>query len=87
MEAITLENVYRIMENFSKLYAIISDEEKKSLITYLIKEIQIYPNGESEQPLKSIEFNFPIYRDGQEVRRLLWEKGNTVEAVCLLTKE
>lgn len=25
-------------------------------------------------PLKSIEFNFPIYRDGQEVRRLLWEK-------------
>ena len=56
----------------------------RSLITYLIKEIQIYPNGESEQLLKSIEFNFPIYRDGQEVRRLLWEKGNTVETVCLL---
>ena len=37
-------------------------------------------------PLKSIEFNFPIYRDGQEVRRLLWEKGNTVETVCLLSK-
>ena len=68
------------------IYDIISDEEKKSLITYLIKEIQIYPNGESEQPLKSIEFNFPIYRDGQEVRRLLWEKGNTVETVVLLSK-
>ena len=67
------------MLNFGKLYDIISDEEKKNLITYLIKEIQIYPNGESEMPLKSIEFNFPIYRDGQEVRRLLWEKGNTVE--------
>ena len=37
-------------------------------------------------PLKSIEFNFPIYRDGQEVRRLLWEKGNTVETVVLLSK-
>jgi len=73
------------MLNFGKLYDIISDEEKKSLITYLIKEIQIYPNGESEQPLKSIEFNFPIYRDGQEVRRLLWEKGNTVETVVLLS--
>ena len=58
-----------------------------SLITYLIKEIQIYPNGESEQPLKSIEFNFPIYRDGQEVRRLLWEKGNTVETVVLLSQQ
>lgn len=42
-----------------------SDEEKKSLITYLIKEIQIYPNGESKMPLKSIEFNFPIYIDGR----------------------
>ena len=86
MEAITLDNIYKLMLNFGKLYDIISDEEKKSLITYLIKEIQIYPNGESEQPLKSIEFNFPIYRDGKEVRRLLWEKGNTVESVVLLSR-
>ena len=48
MEAITLDNIYKLMLNFGKLYDIISDEEKKSLITYLIKEIQIYPNGESE---------------------------------------
>ena len=86
MEAITLDNIYKLMLNFGKLYDIISDEEKKNLITYLIKEIQIYPNGESEMPLKSIEFNFPIYRDGQEVRRLLWERGNTVETVVLLSK-
>ncbi|MCQ4742376.1 AAA family ATPase [Blautia producta] len=85
MEAITLDNVYKIMQNFGKLYAIMSDEEKKSLITYLIKEIQIYPNGESKMPLKSIEFNFPIYIDGREVRKVLWEKGNTVETVVLLS--
>ena len=87
MEAITLENVYKIMKNFGKLYAIMSDEEKKSVISYLIKEIQIYPNGESEMPLKSIEFNFPIYRDGKEVRKVLWERGNTVETVALLSRE
>lgn len=81
MEAITLDNVYKIMQNFGKLYAIISNEEKKSLITYLIKEIQIYPNGESEMPLKSIEFNFPIYVDGRQVRKVLWERGNTVESI------
>ena len=83
MEAITLDNVYKIMQNFGKLYAIMSDEEKKSLITYLIKEIQIYPNGESEMPLKSIEFNFPIYIDGRQVRKVLWERGNTVETQAL----
>ena len=87
MEAITLDNIYKLMLNFGKLYDIISDEEKKNLITYLIKEIQIYPNGESEMPLKSIEFNFPIYRDGQEVRRLLWEKGNTVDIMSLYTND
>ena len=87
MEAITLENVYRIMENFSKLYAIISDEEKKSLVSYLIKEIQIYPNGTSDRILKSIEFNFPIYRDGREIRKLLWENGNTVETVVLMSRK
>ena len=87
MEAITLENVYRIMENFSKLYAIISDEEKKSLVSYLIKEIQIYPNGTSDRILKSIEFNFPIYRDGREIRKLLWENGNTVETVVTLSRK
>lgn len=87
MEAITLDNVYKIMQNFGKLYAIMSDEEKKSLITYLIKEIQIYPNGESEMPLKSIEFNFPIYIDGKEVRKVLWESGNTVECVSVLHRK
>ena len=30
MEAITPDDVYKIMQNFGKLYAIMSDEEKKS---------------------------------------------------------
>lgn len=28
MEAVTLDNIYKIMQNFGKLYDIISDEEK-----------------------------------------------------------
>lgn len=87
IEAITLDNIYKIMQNFGKLYAIISNEEKKSLISYLVKEIQIYRKDESETPLKAIEFNFPIYLDGKEVRELLWEKGNTVETVVLLERK
>ena len=81
-EAISLENLFRIMQNFGELYDIISDEERKAIITYLIKEIQIYPRDEAEQPLKSIEFNFPVYRDGEELKELMWENGNTVEALA-----
>ena len=73
-EAISLENLFRIMQNFGELYDIISDEERKAIITYLIKEIQIYSRDEAEQPLKSIEFNFPVYRDGKELKEVMWER-------------
>ena len=52
----------------------------------MIKEIEIYRNDESEYPLKRIGLNFPVFRDGGEVTELLWDKGNTVETVCLLSK-
>ncbi|WHH61795.1 hypothetical protein [Petroclostridium sp. X23] len=41
MNAITLDNVYKMMINFEKVYDKISDEERKALISSLIKEIQI----------------------------------------------
>ena len=84
--AITLDNVYKLMINFEKVYDKISDEERKALVSALIKEIQIYTRDEAEVPLKSISFNFPVYKDGQEVQELLWDKGNTVETVVLMSK-
>ena len=85
-QAITLENIYKIMVNFYCVYNIINDEEKRNVVTALIKEIEIYRNDESEYPLKRIGLNFPVFKDGGEVTELLWDKGNTVETVCLLSK-
>ena len=83
-QAITLENIYKIMVNFDCVYNIINDEEKRNVVTALIKEIEIYRNDESEYPLKRIGLNFPVFKDGGEVTELLWDKGNTVEVVLLL---
>ena len=47
-QAITLENIYKIMVNFDCVYNIINDEEKRNVVTALIKEIEIYRNDESE---------------------------------------
>ena len=85
-QAITLENIYKIMVNFDCVYNIINDEEKRNVVTALIKEIEIYRNDESEYPLKRIGLNFPVFKDGGEVTELLWDKGNTVETVALLNK-
>lgn len=83
-QAITLENIYKIMVNFDCVYNIINDEEKRNVVTALIKEIEIYRNDESEYPLKRIGLNFPVFKDGGEVTELLWDKGNTVEPCNLL---
>ena len=40
-QAITLENIYKIMVNFDCVYNIINDEEKRNVVTALIKEIEI----------------------------------------------
>lgn len=77
-DAITLENIYTLLANFDKVYDKISDEEKKSLISSLIKEIEIFPCDDSELPLKSILFNFPVYKDGGDVYEFLWDKSTHV---------
>ena len=85
-EFITMENIYKILEHFNELYDIISDEEKKELIATLVKEIQIYPEGESEMPLKSMKFNFPVYKDGKEVREIFLNNNTNVETLVYLGK-
>ena len=86
-EFITMENIYKILEHFNELYDIISDEEKKELIATLVKEIQIYPEGESEMPLKSMKFNFPVYKDGKEVREIFLNNNTNVETVAIFGRK
>lgn len=74
-DAITIENIYTLLANFDLIYDRISDDEKKSLITSLIKEIEIFPREEAELPLKSILFNFPVYKDGEHSCGFTWDKS------------
>ncbi len=85
-QAITLENIYKIMENFDCIYGKITDEEKRTIVLSLIKEIQLFRNDESDTPLKSITFNFPVYLDGGVSCGTLLEKSNTVESVVLMSR-
>ncbi len=87
IETLTMENIYRILQHFSELYDMINDEEKKELISHLVNEIQIYPEGENETPLKSIKFNFPIFQNGKEVRQIFLEKQTNVETLVVLNRK
>lgn len=85
-KALTLENIYKILMHFSELYDIMNDEERKELFAELIQEIQIYPEGESDCPLKSIKFNFPVFQNGKETEEVFLNKPLNVETVVLMQK-
>lgn len=84
-KALTLENIYKILMHFSELYDIMNDEERKELLVELIQEIQIYPEGESDCPLKSIKFNFPVFQNGKETEEAFLNKPLNVETLVVLS--
>lgn len=73
--------------NKSRLEREIDNLPIDTVVTALIKEIELYRNDESECPLKRIGLNFPVFKDGKEVSELLWDKGNTVETVAVLSRK
>ena len=85
MQAITLDNVYKILKNFNKVFDKLTDDEKRTVISSFIKEIQVFEKDTVPQNLKSIVFNFPIFVDGEEVNKVLWENKDTVETVVQLS--
>lgn len=87
-DVMTMENIYRLLLSFSQIYDKMDDIEKKNLLSYLIKRIDIYANDEgTTQVLKSIEFNFPIYKDGTFVRKILLDERVNVETLVLLCRK
>lgn len=80
------DNIYKTLMYFDTLYNRMNEEEKRVLLSILIKEINIYnekqPNG---QWLKEIEFALPIIADEQLYMSL--DNGNHVETVVLLSKQ
>lgn len=86
-KALTLENIYKILMHFSELYDIMNDEERKELFAELIQEIQIYPEGESDCPLKSIKFNFPVFQNGKETEEVFLNKPLNVETLVVLSQK
>jgi len=83
-EKLTGDNVYKILVYFDKLYGVMEDADKRSLLTALIKEIHIYeeakPNG---QWLKSIIFKLPIIEGDMEMSL---DNDNHVETVVLMSR-
>ena len=87
-EQISQERVYEFLELFDIMYDKFTEAEKKEFFHSFIKRIEIYPEPlENGQILKSIQFRFPVYYQGNEANTFFPNLENTVESVCLLERE
>lgn len=87
-QKISQQRVLEFLELFDIMYEEFTEAEKKEFFNSFIKRIDIYPQPlENGQILKSIQFRFPVYYQGNEVDMFFPNEENTVETICLLSKK
>ena len=87
-QQISQQRVYEFLEMFDIMCDEFTEVEKKEFFNSFIKCIEIHPQPlENGQILKSIQFRFPVYYQGNEVDTFFPKSEKTVETVCLLTRK
>ena len=82
-----LKKIYALLSSFDKIYAMMTKEEQRSLIKYLISDVQLYMPEERKTKAhfcKSITYRFPIEK---ELLAEFSDSGVHVETVVLLSRE
>ena len=83
-DKITGDNIYKILICFDKLYATMTEAERRRLVEILIDEVQIYPERQPNgQWLKSIKFKLPIIEEDMEISL---DNDTHIECVIALSK-
>lgn len=87
-EMISVENVYKYLLSFDKLYDKFNDEEKKEFLASFVSEVHLYEEQQEDgQFLKKLRFKFPVFYHGQDTDEIAWDKNGVGETVCLLSKK
>ncbi len=83
-DKITGGNIYKILICFDKLYATMTEAERRRLVEILIDEVQIYPERQPNgQWLKSVRLKLPIIDHDLE---LSLDNQDRAEVVCSMVR-
>lgn len=76
------------MELFDIIHDKFTEIEKKEFLHSFIKKIEIISSMlENGQILKSIQFRFPMYYQGNEANTFFPNSENTVETIVLIQRK
>ena len=79
-QKISQKRIFEFLELFDIIYDEFTEFKKKEFLHSFIKKIEIYPEPlENGQILKSIQFRFPVYYQGNEVDMFIPNSENTVD--------
>lgn len=85
-EALTQENVYKLLLVFDKFFDKMNKEDQRKLIEAMISEIHLHPKEtwkDGGNPIKEIKYTFMASNDAMEALR---ENSPSVESVALMSK-
>ena len=61
-EQLSVEQIYKILDNFDRVYDKMTDLEKKEFMHRFLDSVEIYPNRrEDGHFVRQINFKFPVY--------------------------
>ncbi|MBQ3138142.1 MAG: recombinase family protein [Ruminococcus sp.] len=84
-EKMTSDNIYRVLVYFEKLYAVMSEIERRQFMEMLVSEVQIYEKRQTNgQWLKSIKFRLPII---EEDISMCLDNDCHMECVVLMSRD
>lgn len=86
-EALTQENVYKLLLVFDKFFDKMNKEDQRKLIEAMISEIHLHPKEtwkDGGNPIKEIKYTFMASNDAMEALR---ENSPSVETVVLLSTQ
>lgn len=86
-ENLNVQTIYSLLSSFDEIYDKMSREERRTMIKYMIADVQVFTPNERKKKArscKSITYRFPIE---QAVLDDFSDKEVRVETVCLLSKK
>lgn len=86
-DALTQENIYKMLLVFDKFFDKMNKDDQRKLIECLISEVHLHPKEtwkDGSNPIKEIKYTFLASNEAMET---LGEKGSSVETVVLLSQQ
>ena len=86
-KALTLDNIYKVLESFNVLFDKMNEEEQRKTFDLLIDKVEIHtePKGRQFSRLKSITYSFPVDYNDTGSPEINWDNDTHAEAAILMT--